>query len=646
MNVVSYFDGISCGQVALFKAGIKVDNYFAYEIDKHAIKITQINFPNSKQMGNVLDVDFDILPKIDLLMGGSPCFVSDTPILCKDSLKPINEIKVGDYVLTHNNRYREVVRIGGDTKQIYKLSSQGNTPTFTTDNHPYYVRDRNRVYNKTNGSYEWIFGDPKWIEVKDIKKSHYVGTPILKHSENPLNLSEEECYVLGLYIGDGHTRKDYRTTEGRGSDRYYQLIISVGSHERNKFIESVSLKHSLYKHSKSVHRAVFSNKRLVEISEKYCGVGSEHKVFSKMLIDLPPHLLKKVIDGYEFSDGSFREQTYRATTVSKKLVESLSIAIAKVYNTTCCIEFTKRPNKRVIEGRVVNQKDTYTISYRKNHPKQSRAWVIDDIVWNPVKEVVDMNITKKVFNIEVDEDNSYVSNNRIVHNCQGFSFSGKQLNFEDPRSKLFFEFVKALKELKPKYWLLENVVMKQEYQDVISGYLGVEPQKLNSTKTSAQNRVRLYWANFEITEPTDQGIKLEDILEHTEFIGPGAIRGRRLNKATILGRRLDDRGKRQDYDKTIPITQCLEVRATNTDKSNCLTTVAKDTVLTPMPIGRHPDAFNKKLPYRNYTRVERCRLMNLPDNYCNEISLNQTVKATGNGWDVGMVTHIFKNLGK
>ena len=63
-----------------------------------------------------------------------------------------------------------------------------------------------------------------------------------------------------------------------------------------------------------------------------------------------------------------------------------------------------------------------------------------------------------------------------------------------------------------------------------------------------------------------------------------------------------------------------------------------------MPIGRHPDAFKKKLPYRNYTQIERCRLMNLPDDYCDEISLNQTVKATGNGWDVGMITHIFKNI--
>lgn len=228
--------------------------------------------------------------------------------------------------------------------------------------------------------------------------------------------------------------------------------------------------------------------------------------------------------------------------------------------------------------------------------------------------------------------------------CQGFSFSGKQLNFEDPRSKLFFEFVRLVKEINPKYFLLENVVMKQEYQDIISESLGVEPIKLNSSLTSAQNRVRLYWTNFDIKPPIDQGIKLEDILENTDMLSPSAIRGRRLNKATILGRRLNESGKRQDYNKDIPITQCLEVRATNTDKSNCLTTVAKDTVLTPMPIGRHKDAYNKKLPYRNYTKIERCRLMNLPDNYCDPISNNQTVKATGNGWEVGMITHIFKEM--
>ena len=97
--------------------------------------------------------------------------------------------------------------------------------------------------------------------------------------------------------------------------------------------------------------------------------------------------------------------------------------------------------------------------------------------------------------------------------CQGFSFAGKNLNFEDPRSKLFFDFVRVLKILKPKYFLLENVRMKKESQDIISEYLGVEPIAINSNLVSAQNRHRLYWTNIPFDMPKDKGIILADILE-------------------------------------------------------------------------------------------------------------------------------------
>lgn len=204
--------------------------------------------------------------------------------------------------------------------------------------------------------------------------------------------------------------------------------------------------------------------------------------------------------------------------------------------------------------------------------------------------------------------------------CQGFSFAGKQLNFNDPRSKLFFEFVRALRETKPKYFLLENVVMKKEYQDVISSYLGVEPIEINSSLVSAQNRRRLYWTNIpNVSLPHDKNITLDDILENIDFSNPAAIRGRRLNKGAVVGRRLDENSHRQDYNKTIPITQCLEVRATNTNKSNCLTTVGKDNVLTSLPVGRHPNAFKNKLPFRYYTLKEMCRLQTVPDDYLDMI---------------------------
>jgi len=98
--------------------------------------------------------------------------------------------------------------------------------------------------------------------------------------------------------------------------------------------------------------------------------------------------------------------------------------------------------------------------------------------------------------------------------CQGFSFAGKQLAFDDPRSALFFEFVRLLKECKPKYFLLENVRMKKEFLDIISEQVGCEPIFINSALVSAQNRQRFYWTNIPgIEQPEQRGIVLRDILE-------------------------------------------------------------------------------------------------------------------------------------
>ena len=101
--------------------------------------------------------------------------------------------------------------------------------------------------------------------------------------------------------------------------------------------------------------------------------------------------------------------------------------------------------------------------------------------------------------------------------CQGFSFAGKQLAFDDPRSALFFEFVRilnALKKVNPNIkFLLENVKMKKQHLDVISQFLGVQPIKINSALVSAQNRVRYYWCNWTVPQPADRGIYLRDIIE-------------------------------------------------------------------------------------------------------------------------------------
>lgn len=200
--------------------------------------------------------------------------------------------------------------------------------------------------------------------------------------------------------------------------------------------------------------------------------------------------------------------------------------------------------------------------------------------------------------------------------CQGFSFIGKQLNFNDPRSALFFEFLRLLKEVEPKYWMLENVVMKKEYQNIISENLGVEPIKLNSALTSAQNRTRLYWSNFDINEPADQGIKLEDIIEEvTEYKVP-----KNYHKYVPIG----DHKFVDPYNRNAITKGKSTTLRTNTNNGNMWVRVVDG--------------------YRNLTTSECEKLSNIPIGYTSCVSEAQAKKQIGNGWEIGMLTHIFSNL--
>ena len=173
--------------------------------------------------------------------------------------------------------------------------------------------------------------------------------------------------------------------------------------------------------------------------------------------------------------------------------------------------------------------------------------------------------------------------------CQGFSFAGKQLNFDDERSVLFFEYVRLLKECKPKYFLLENVNMKQEYQDVINNELGCRPIEINSRLVSAQNRVRLYWTNIPfVGMPKDKGIMFDDILETSGVIG------------RVVGRRINEYGKRDDLNTNIERVQRFEARVDG--KSGCLTTTPKDN----MVIDKKYYVSDKQMERLNVDDIDRC----------------------------------------
>jgi site-specific DNA-cytosine methylase len=239
--------------------------------------------------------------------------------------------------------------------------------------------------------------------------------------------------------------------------------------------------------------------------------------------------------------------------------------------------------------------------------------------------------------------------------CQGFSFAGKQLAFDDPRSKLFFEFVRMVEGIKPKYFLLENVRMKKEYLQIITDMLGVEPIFINSALVSAQSRQRYYWTNIPgIQQPEDRGIVLKDILQddvNDEFrYGQKSIKymERGNEKWQQAGKRRADRYEQSadkaksftltaNWHKGVPYNyfketkQMLELRKDY--KSNAITTVGKDSV-----------AVNEDLTWRKLTPLECERLQTVPDNYTEGVSNTQRYKMLGNGWTVEVIKHILGNM--
>lgn len=243
--------------------------------------------------------------------------------------------------------------------------------------------------------------------------------------------------------------------------------------------------------------------------------------------------------------------------------------------------------------------------------------------------------------------------------CQGFSFAGRGLNFDDPRSKLFFEYVRLLKEIKPKYFLLENVRMKQEHRDIISKYLGVDYVEIDSALVSGQSRKRLYWGNFEIKQPEDRGILLKDILEDDNVIQEYKTYVKNKSNTNRVGGRNSPLNSKHQWDSPF-LKQCIEIGKDESIKGfdilkRIYSREGKSPTITTMQGGhRQPKVSIDDLHYRRLTPLECERLQTFDDNFTKEginekgniiqISNSQRYKALGNAFNVETIAYILKEI--
>lgn len=241
--------------------------------------------------------------------------------------------------------------------------------------------------------------------------------------------------------------------------------------------------------------------------------------------------------------------------------------------------------------------------------------------------------------------------------CQGFSMSGRQLAFDDPRSKLYFEYERLLTEIrednKDVKFLLENVKMRQDHKDVISERLGVKPIAINSNLVSAQNRYRLYWSNLpNVRFPEDKGIFLRDILQDS-VNDKYRIKAGRLKWLVAFGEVKEKDG----YVAFNPVkAKCLTVRGEppwnttyivqwphGSNKGGLRALDGKNPCITTSSWGSK-NLLLSEMIVRKLTPEECEKLQTVPIGYTKAVSDAQRYKMLGNGWTIDVISHILKEL--
>lgn len=389
-----------------------------------------------------------------------PCFTANSLVLTNNGYKKIVDIKKGDKVLSHDNKYHEVVNcFNNGLHTCYSIKGMGIDEIQTTSNHKFYVREKYRKGHKAIR----CFREPIWKEVKDLSKNDYLGIAINSNEKLITNIElpttqEEFWWLIGRYIGDGWLRQ-------QGG-----IVVCCDKQETQEITEKLSLlpfKYSVVS-EKTVNKIHIAKKCLGEFCKQF-GQGAANKRLTNTILDLPTGFCKAFLDGYFSADGCKTNGVIKANSVSRELVYGIAQCVAKVYKTPYRIYKVKVPKIKVIENRVVNQKDWYQLVFKTEKKKQDKAFYENGYIWYPIKEINEIG-EQNVYDIEVADSHSFTVQNTIVHNCQDLSNAGlgKGMGRDSgTRSGLLWEVERILKELHGDNKPLPQVLLMENVPDVI-----------------------------------------------------------------------------------------------------------------------------------------------------------------------------------
>lgn len=684
ITVNELFSGIGAQVAALKRLEVDYEVVGVSEIDKYAIQSYEAMNGKTRNYG-----DISLIPTLeyaDLWTYSFPCFTEDSLVLTETrGFQKIIDVKIGEKVLTHDGSYKIVENvINNGVKKTLKVYGMGIDEIHTTPNHLFYVKEKYHVWDREARSYKRLFSNPSWKRADSLKRTDYLGVPVNNKSEIPnwngviftwsdgrkdrvknqlskYMSNKDFWWLIGRYVADGWVRSNSGIVIACGKKKFTEM---------KKKCDSLGLTYNT-----SVERTAvkfhYSLKEL-ELFVNPFGKYAHGKKIPSFVMDLPVKLLSSFIDGYMDGDGCFVNNRYKCSSVSRELIYGLSQCVAKVYKQPYSVYKTKRSKTTVIEGRVVNQKDTYELYFKKTNSLQDKAFYENGFLWFPVNGVEESD-DENVFDLSVEDNHSFTVQGVIVHNCQDLSFAGKKAGIsENTRSGLLLHVERLLKNAviignHPKFLLLENVkaLVSKKFKADFDNWLNVLDElgynnywKVLNAKDYGvpQNRERVFVVSirkdidtgYEFPPPIKLEKRLKDVLE--EGVDEKYyLSGERVSG--LISSTLKQKEKRRNFafePKTKEgVANCVSSKAGQRKTDNFL----KEPSTKVAGGNLQPKITENDCRIRKLTPKECWRLMGFTDDEFEKakasgVSNTQLYKQAGNSIVVDVLEGIFKNLFK
>jgi site-specific DNA-cytosine methylase len=452
--------------------------------NKEAIAMHRANHPETEHYcESVWDVDPRAVKPgrpIGLLWLSPDCFPAGTLILTDRGYRTIESVQEGDMVLTHTGRYRRVYATMTAKKRVHQVDIQGVPTMQVSGEHPFYTRAMKNVWDNSKRQYKRTLGEPVWTKAKELRTGpaemnavggdrHFCATPcsfpalpIPPVGGRGIPIDERLMWLAGRYVGDGWTRI---------TDTRAELVIVCGKKEATELEKRLNVWPRTgaragfdelawhYRETETAGQFSTNHRGLVEWLRTEFGHSGGKKSFPAWALGCKESLRKALLDGYTSADGAHfvvkNVDVTETTTISATLAFSTK-ALAESFGYTSQV-FNPRKNRAVIEGRSVNARPTYGVRWRQTPVREQtvREGIHN---WSRVQRLSAESETEiEVFNISVEDDETYIANGIVVHNCKHFSKAKGGKPVEKHIRALAWVALRWAAIRQPRIIMLENV---------------------------------------------------------------------------------------------------------------------------------------------------------------------------------------------